>query len=180
LGKTDTIKKRAVWVYLPSTEQKQHWQKVADRSGMSLSKWIAEKVEETLRPEEEHNWKPRKGLEEEIESLKKEVADVRSSLRQEKTIREKLEKEIRRYRAEPFLKPDFEGVRQYDKELIELLRSTKDLSGKPKPLTDIEILTRLGIEAFEEEAVKAVSAQLANLEGYGIVKSTPKGWRWVE
>ena len=138
MSKTDTIKERAIWVYLPSTEQKQRWQKVAGQSGMSLSKWIAEKVEETLRSEEERNWKPRKGLEEEIENLKKEVADLRSSLRQEKTIREKLEKEIRKYRAEPFLKPDFEGVRHYDKELIELLRSTKDLSGKPKPLTDID------------------------------------------
>lgn len=180
MGKTETIKERAIWVYLQSLEQKQRWQKLADERGVSLSKWVMEMVEEGIRPEEEHEWKPRKEIEEEIEGLKKEVADLRSELRQQRTIRENLEREIRRYRAEPFLAPEFEGVRRYDKELIQLLRSTRSLDGKPKALTDIEILTRLSIDATEEEAVKAVSAQLTNLTAYGIVKSTPKGWRWVE
>ena len=180
MGKTETIKERAIWVYLPSLEQKQRWQKLADECGVSLSKWVIETVGEAIRPVEEREWKPRKDMEEEIEGLKKEVADLRSELRQQRTIRENLEKELRRYRAEPFLAPEFEGVRRYDKELIQLLRSTRNLDGKPKALTDIEILNRLGIDASEEEAVKAVSAQLTNLEAYGIVKSTPKGWRWVE
>ena len=180
LGKTETIKERAIWVYLPSLEQKERWQKLADQSGVSLSKLVIETVEEGIRPEEEREWKPRKEVEEEIEGLKKEVSDLHSELRQQRTIRENLEKEIRKYRAEPFLAPEFEGVRRYDKELIQVLRSTRSLDGKPKALTDIEILTRLNIEASEEEAVKAVSAQLTNLEAYGIVKSTPKGWKWVE
>ena len=180
MGKTETIKERAIWVYLPSLEQKERWQKLADQSGVSLSKWVIETVEEAIRPVEEREWKPRKEIEEEIEGLKKEVSNLHSELRQQRTIRENLEKEIRKYRAEPFLAPEFEGVRRYDKELIQVLRSTRSLDGKPKALTDIEILTRLNIEASEEEAVKAVSAQLTNLEAYGIVKSTPKGWRWVE
>jgi len=145
VGKTETIKERAIWVYLPSIEQKERWQKFAEQSGVSLSKWVIETVEEAIRP-----------------------------------IREKLERELRRYRAEPFLAPEFEGVRRYDKELIELLRSSQSLNGKPKALTDTEILQYLGIDPTEEEAIKAVSAQLANLEAYGIMKSTPKGWRWVE
>jgi hypothetical protein len=47
LGKTDTIKDRAVSVYLPSTKQKQRWQEAADKGGISLSKWIAERGEIT-------------------------------------------------------------------------------------------------------------------------------------
>lgn len=86
LGKTETIKERAIWVYLPSIEQKQRWQNAADQSGVSLSKWVTEIVEEALRPEEEREWKPRRSLEDEVEGLKKEVADVRGELRQEKTI----------------------------------------------------------------------------------------------
>jgi hypothetical protein len=180
LGKTETIKERAVWVYLPSIEQKERWQKFADQSGVSLSKWVIETVEEAVRPTEEREWKPRKDLEEEIEGLKKEVASLRGEFRQQKIIREKLERELRRYRAEPFLAPRFEGIRHYDKELIELLRSNRSLDEKPKALTDSEILQYLGIDPNEEDAVKAVSAQLANLEAYGIVKSTPKGWKWIE
>jgi len=180
LGKTETIKERAVWVYLPSIEQKERWQKLAAQSGASLSKWVIETVEEAIRPTEEHEWRPRKDLEEEIEVSKEEVASLRNKLRVQKIIREKLERELRRYRAKPFLVPEFEGVRHYDKELIELLRSSRSLDGKPKAMTDIEILQYLGIDPTEEEAVKAVSAQLGNLEAYEIVKSTPKGWRWIE
>jgi predicted RNase H-like nuclease (RuvC/YqgF family) len=180
LGKTETIKERAVWVYLPSIEQKKRWQKFADQSGVSLSKWVIETVEEAIRPTEEQELKPRKDLEEEIEGLKKEVAGLRGELRQQKIIREKLERELRRYRAKPFLAPKFEGIRRYDKQLIEVLRSSRNLDEKPKALTDMEILQYLGIDPTEEEAVKAVSTQLENLEAYGIVKSTPKGWRWIE
>jgi hypothetical protein len=180
VGKTETIKERAIWVYLPSIEQKERWQKFAEQSGVSLSKWVIETVEEAIRPSEELDWKPREDLEEEIEGLKNEVAGLRGGLRQQKIIREKLERELRRYRAEPFLVPNFEGVRRYDKELIELLRSSRSLDGKPKAMTDVEILQYLGIDPTEEDAVKAVSVQLGNLEAYGIVKSTPKGWRWIE
>jgi predicted RNase H-like nuclease (RuvC/YqgF family) len=180
LGKTETIKERAVWVYLPSIEQKERWEKLADQGGVSLSKWVIETVEEAIRPAEDREWKPRKELEDEIEGLKKEVADLRRELRQQKIIREKLERELRRYRAEPFLAPEFEGVRQYNKELIELLRSSRSLEGKSKALKDVEILQYLDVDPTEEEAVKAISAQLTNLEAYGIVRSTPKGWRWIE
>jgi len=180
VGKTETIKERAIWVYLPSIEQKERWQKFAAQSGVSLSKWVIETVEEAIRPSEELDWKPREDLEEEIEGLKNEVAGLRGGLRQQKIIREKLERELRRYRAEPFVVANFEGVRRYDKELIELLRSSRSLNGKPKALTDTKILQYLGIDPTEEEAIKAVSAQLANLEAYGIMKSAPKGWRWVE
>lgn len=147
---------------------------------MSLSKWVIETVEEATTAEKDSKWKPRKDLEEEIKGLKKEVADLHSDLRQQRTIRENLEREIRRYRAEPFLASEFEGVRRYDKGLIQLLRSTRGLDGRPKALTSIEILLRLGIDASEEKPVKAVSAQLTSLEAYGIVKSTSKGWKWVE
>jgi len=180
VGKTETIKERAIWVYLPSIEQKERWQKLAEQSGVSLSKWVIETVEEAIRPSEELDWTPREDLEEEIEGLKNEVAGLRGGLRQQKIIREKLERELRRYRAEPFIVAKFEGVRRYDKELIELLRSSRSLDGKPKAMTDIEVLQYLGIDPTEEDAVNAVSVQLGNLEAYGIVKSTPKGWRWIE
>jgi hypothetical protein len=179
VGKTETIKERAIWVYLPSVPQKQRWQAAAEQSGVSLSKWVVQTVEDAL-PSEEPEWKPRKDLEEELQGLKKEVADLHDALRQQNTIRENLETQLRRYRSEPFLAHEFEGVRRYDKALIQVLRSVRDLDGKPKPLSDIEILTRLGIDATAEEPVRAISTQLTNLEAYGLVKATAKGWRWVE
>ena len=86
---------------------------------------------------------------------------------------ERLEEELRRYRAQPFLDDHFVGVRGYQKELINILREARLIS-------DEELLSRLGIKPTEHEAVKAVSKQLENLEGYGLVMSSSKGWRWVE
>jgi hypothetical protein len=80
---------------------------------------------------------------------------------------------LRRYRAQPFIDDRFVGVRSYQKELIEVLR-------QGRLVTSDEILARLGIRPAEHEAVKAVSKQLENLEGYGLVRSSAKGWKWVE
>ena len=85
---------------------------------------------------------------------------------------EKLERELRRYRAEPFLEPDFKGVRRLDRELVETLRDSGVLSNE-------EVLSKLGIDPREHEAVKAVSKQLEILESYGLVQPTPRGWRWI-
>ena len=82
-----------------------------------------------------------------------------------------LERELRRYRAQPFLKPDFEGIRRFDRELIELLR-------KGETLTEEEILDKLGVDPSETEYVKAISRQLEILEEYGLVEFTGRGWRW--
>lgn len=40
------------------------------------------------------------------------------------------------------------------------------------------IVERLGIDPSEYEAVRAVSKQLENLEAYGLVRPSPKGWKW--
>jgi hypothetical protein len=48
VGKTETIKERTVWVYLPTIEQKQGRANLAKKHKTSLSKWIVKTVEESL------------------------------------------------------------------------------------------------------------------------------------
>ena len=60
------------------------------------------------------------------------------------------------------------GVRQFDKDLIELLRGGGTLS-------DEEILSSLNIDPADTEVIKAVSRQLEALEAYGLVEFTGKG-----
>lgn len=180
MGKTETIKERSIYVYLRTIEQKKKWEEAAKKSGLSISKWISKNVEDSLLTPEERKSRPQEELEEENEALRKQVADLMEKLRQQTIIRDKLEREIRKYRAEPFLAPGFEGVRQYDKELVNLLRNTKGVDGKPKVLSDREIMENLGIHPTEEEAVKALTKQLDALMQYGLVESLPKGWRWTK
>jgi hypothetical protein len=73
-----------------------------------------------------------------------------------------LEHELRRYRTGIFLEERFEGVRKYDKELIEIL--------KKRGVVDSDALLReLNIDPREGELVQALAKQLENLETYGLV-----------
>src|SRR3972149_1317918 len=39
-GKTETIRKRTVWVYVPTEEHRRKWEKLAGKAGLSLSRWM--------------------------------------------------------------------------------------------------------------------------------------------
>jgi len=42
-----------------------------------------------------------------------------------------------------------------------------------------KLLSELGIDPGEAELVKAVSRQLEELEGFGLISSTQRGWKWI-
>lgn len=172
MGKTETIKDRAVYVYLPSIEMAERWKMRAKKQGTSVSKFVLEHVENSLRQEEEPGYRSRGELLKEIRKLKGELQEERRRSRRLDLLVEKLEGELRRYRAKPFLEEDFRGVRRFQKELVQLLRDSGTLRND-------EILFRLGISPSEHEAVKAISKQLDILESYGLVQSTTRGWRWI-
>ncbi len=179
MGKTETIKERAIWVYTPTIETRKQWEKIAKQNNISLSKWIVQIIEDSLIKLDEIV-KTRKDIEKENEDLKKEISELEVKLRQVTIIRDNLEKEIRKYRAEPFITSSFEGIRQYNKELIQILRNAKGVDGKMRYVDNDEILSRLGINTGEIESLKAISSQLSQLEAYGIIQSSTKGWRWKE
>lgn len=173
MGKTETIKERAIYVYLPSVEQKERWEEHAKRQGVSISKFVAEHVEDSLRQVEDSSYKSSGELLKEVMESKGHLDKVTKEKRVLEVAIERLEEELRRYRAQPFLDEDFVGVRRYQKELIDILKNSITVS-------DEGILSRLGIDPSELEAIKAVSKQLENLEAYGLVQSSPRGWRWVK
>lgn len=177
LGKTETIKKRAAWIYLPTIELRKKWENLSKKSGMSFSSWIVNNVRENLENRSNLGIS-RKNLEEENTHLKEELAIIQKKLRDTTIIKDNLERDIQKYRTEPFLQSDFKGIRKYDKNLIDILRSTKKKTGTYRYVTNDEILSRLDIEHSDTELVKGISVQLARLENYGLVKSGPKGWRW--
>jgi hypothetical protein len=169
--KTETIKERAIYVYLPSHEMVKAWKKRAEKQGVSISKFVIEHVENSLQQEEDPVYKPRGELVKEISELRNEIKDLRKDNRQKRIVIERLENELRRYRAEVFLEEDFKGVRKYDKELIEIL--------KRRGVVDSDNLLRdLGIDPRDSNLVKAVSKQLESLEAYGLISPTKRGWRW--
>ena len=135
-----------------------------------MSKFIIGIVDGVLDESEEY--KPRREVVREMDALKAENKTLRDDLRQKIIVLEKYENELKRYRSQAFLGEDYQGMRRYSKELVEILKSGGLVDS-------YRLLEDLGIDPRESDLVKAVSMQLEELEGYGMIKPEGKGWRWI-
>jgi predicted DNA-binding protein len=163
-------KSRYVYLYLPSAEEKARWDDLAKKAGMPLTKFVIEIVQNALADDEE--FKPRGELTTEIAALKKDVKELKDELKLKTIVLEKYEAELKRYRSAAFLDDSFEGVRSHNRELVDLLK-------RGGTLDSYKILESLGINPKDSDLVKAISLQLEEMEAYGIIKSTLRGWKWV-
>jgi hypothetical protein len=171
-GKTETIKARAVYVYLPSLGMVEAWKQRAGKGGVSISKFVIERVEDSVRREDgEEGYASRAELIRKLRAAEEELGKLRSENRLLKKLAENLDNELRRFRAQPFLENEFEGVRKFDKDLIDLFRKGGSYSQE-------EILAHLNVDLSESDLVKAISRQLEALEGYGLLEYKGRGWKW--
>jgi len=163
-------KSRYVYVYLPSAEDKKRWDSLASEAGVPLSKFVIEIVENALA--NESDIKPRAELVKQLGSLRDEIRKLQEELKLKNIVLGKYENELKRYRSAAFIEDDFEGARRYSKDLIKILK-------KGNLIDNYRILEELGIDPRDADLVKAVSTELENLEAYGLITSSPRGWRWV-
>jgi hypothetical protein len=103
-----------------------------------------------------------------MEEENKKLTDENRML---KTLVEKFDNELKRYRAAPFLDEKFEGSRRYEKMLVKLLREKKFVRSN-------DVLRILNIDPSDAKLTKALWRQLESLERYGLVESELNGWRW--
>ena len=148
MGKTKAVNERYVYAYLPSVEMVKDWKARAKKSKVSISQFVYEHVTNSLRQEDgEESYKPRAEL---IEELRKRDEVIEKLTRENEITRlalERVETELRRYRAEPFLEENFQGTRKYDTKLIELLK-------KGEAIDSDHLLRQLRISPRETELVK--------------------------
>lgn len=163
-------KSRYVYLYLPSAEDKARWDSLAKEAGVPLSKFVIEVVESAL--DENSDFKPRGELVKEIGKLRGENKELRDDLKQKKIVIEKYENELKRYRSEAFLDDRFKGVRKYSTQIIKILK-------RGITVDSYKLLEELGIDPKDSDLMSAVSEQLEELEAYGLVTNTSRGWRWV-
>jgi hypothetical protein len=167
------IKDRTVYVYLPSSEMAQDWKERAKGSNVTLSDFVLEHVTNSLTQEEgEGSYKARADLIQELRSKSESIAKLSRNNEILSLALERVENELRRYRAEPFLDKEFRGIRAYDRKLIELLKNGEAIDSD-------RLLYSLKIDPRETSLVKAVDTQLQNLEAYGLVEKTRRGWKWT-
>ncbi|MBD3173448.1 hypothetical protein GF326_13375 [Candidatus Bathyarchaeota archaeon] len=167
--KKKELKKRAIYVY-PPVDMSENWKTLAQESGTSISKFVIEHVENSLRQAED-DYRSRSNVLEENRQLRETLSEKEKRNHHLELLVDKLEEDLRTYRNKLFSDQAYQGKRTYDKQLVTLLRE----SGAHD--TDV-ILNRLGIKPNQVESIKVVSKQLENLEAYGLIRKTGKGWIW--
>ncbi len=172
-NKTKTIKKRRVEIYLPTEQMIDVWKQKAKESKTSLSKFVIENVERNIFNMNNSDIKEnRQQLAEQIRELAEENESLRSKLKERENLITYYEKEIRGHRTQTFLSAEHGGIRGYEKDLISLFKTKKQVRKD-------QILSLLNISISEVETVKSLQLQLKNLEEYNIIKDEGTTWRWI-
>jgi len=170
--KSETIKERTVNVYLPEKYMLKEWQKVAAEHKKSLSGFIIERVEESLREQGEGERYTRRDLILRNQKLERENGALRKELELKTKVYEAIDQENKSLRNQPWLDPAHQGYRHFGRELITLLHQRKRISFN-------ELLPALGINPTEMESMKAINNQLTALTEYGLIQQDLKGWKWL-
>lgn len=171
--KNKQLTDRSIYVYLPTLEMAKEWKSLAEKSKLPISRFVIEHVENSLKQEQDRmSFTSRAELSRQLREKDDEIARLKNDNRLLKMLTENLDKELKRYRAKPFLDKQFEGVRTYDRELVQLLKNSGSIDSD-------HVLKQLGISPKDTDLVKAVNKQLHALQTYGLIAPTARGWRWV-
>jgi len=176
IGKGDkgkTIRKRSIFVYLPSEETAKTWKELSDKAGSSISKFVIEHVENSLRQEDEKDgYIPRLQLLEELRRLREENKDLQKRTRLLDTVVDRYEKELQTHRMKSFADEEFRGRRKYETQLLEAFK-------KHKEIRKDALLNVVNADSSDKVAIKAIRVTLENLERYGMVEELGGKWRWL-
>ena len=169
--KTETIKQRSIYVYLPSHEMVADWKGRAKGSKVSISKFVQEHVENSLQQEEDDSFATRSTLLERNRTLEARIAEQEKENRRLSLLTDRLDTELKRYRVQPFLESPDMDKKQYEMRLINLLKEKVSID-------ENDIYRSLSLDPKDTELVKAIYRQLEELERFGLVETLPNGWRW--
>ncbi len=102
--KTEPIRERSIYVYLPSKQMVDQWKEMAGQAGMSISKFVTEHVTNSLQQErDQEGYISRTQLLDEMRTLNEENKELRKKIKMLNTLVDRLEEEVRSYRIKPFL-----------------------------------------------------------------------------
>lgn len=134
-----------------------------------MSKFIIATVDGVVDENEEY--KPRRELAAEVETLRQENISLREDLHRKDIILNRYEVELKRYRAAPWIE-DTPGIAQMNEDLIKILKARGCIEGG-------QLLEELGIDRREKDLAKAIHKQLESLVSFGAVKHDNGSWTWL-
>ena len=155
-------------VIFPSSQDLKRWEDLARKARMKFNRWVFSMVELQLARETEDL--------EEIHIQKRSLQAENLKLRREKerieAKAEDLKTENFKLRNKLFAMEKPEGIGQFDKELLDLLRQKRTWPNRA-------LLDELGVDSSNIEAIQIITRQLQTLQDLSLVKESAQGWRWI-
>ena len=164
-------RKRYIWLYCHSVEDKKRYQELANEAGIPLSKYLLGIIDDALATKEDSE--NRVTIVKELDALKEENKKLRDDLRMRVILIERLEDENKKHKEAAFLNPSFTGMREYNPEIIEAIKNFG-------PIRTPKLLEKLNMDSGDIQGLEALSIQLENLESHGLVERSPRGWMWAK
>ncbi len=172
------VGQRSIYVYVPTNEMADRWKKLAKKSGMSISQYVLNIVENYIGDESmgasQGDLNKRLGeLEGQNTHLRNENHKLSKRVESLDTLTDRYAEEIKELKNLQFQDEiSFEGVREYEPKLIELLKE-RDV------VKEHELLDLLHVDPGDAASVRAINHQLDNLFSYGLVKRIKGGLIWI-
>lgn len=175
VSSSNKLKQRSIYLYLPSTKMAEDWKTRAEKQNLSVSKFVVEHVLDSIRGEdqEDQGALSKSDLAKALRETKEELKRVTKESSLYRQLSEKLDNELKYYRTKPFADEDFKVKRPYDRHLADLIETRGAIDGD-------RLLDELGVDPKQTELVKGIRTQLDGLERFGLIESTPRGWKWIQ
>lgn len=144
---------------------------------MPISRFIAELLEDQINAKDTGT--ARKDLQKNIsliedtnKKIRAENVNLSQQIERLNKLIERYEEQIKQLKQDAWLhNKEFNGVREYEKKFIELLKDKKYIREE-------ELLDFLHISPFNKNTTKAIMKQLETLLDYGVIKMYKGGYKW--
>ena len=173
MGKTETIRQRAINVYLPTEEMIEKWKSEAERYGVPLSRFVVEVVDDAIR-KNPAGMTPREQLEQELEKLRN---DYRLSLERIRLIETSLAERdatVAEYRTE-LSKPKRPEVGDIAYMMGPVLAHFKE----NESLRMDDAYDMFGFSPSDSKKLRSLKASMGLLISNGLVEKGIDEWRWI-
>jgi hypothetical protein len=171
--KGKTLRERSVFVYLPSEEMTKNWKELSDKAGCSISKFVIEHVENSLRQEDEKDdYIPRVELLDELRRIKEENQELQKQKKQLDIVIERHEKDLQTYQMKQWTDENYLGRSKYNIKLIREFQKRKEIRKEM-------LLGLMNVDPLKKDHVKALNAIIEDLEKLDFIKDMGGKWRWL-
>ena len=172
-----TSHKRRIVLYLPSKEMVEKWKKEAEKSKMTTSSFIQNIINSNF--EKGYSGKNQKTIEKQlhesnqtIKQLREENIELIKKVKMLDSLTDRYEEEINHLKNKPYINGSFEGIREYNTQLIKLLKEKRNIK-------EVNLPNLLHIKHGDIESIKALNKQLDVLFEYNLVKKYKGGIQWL-